>query len=219
MQLRVFSSALTGMQDRYQPDVILVACNTLSVLIPDTEFAATSKVPVVGIVEDGVEQIAEQLRDNPSGRNIIFATQTTVDEGTHKGLLLEKGIGDEQIIPQACPQLTLYIEQGYDSMYTEMLIDAYVDEALSGLDETSGPLYVSFNCTHFGYSMEFWKKAFSSRGVEVEAFLNPNTRMADFLLPASLYQRFATSDVTVRVVSMIDIPASNLSPTCSNGAR
>jgi glutamate racemase len=209
-KLEVFSSALQSMQDRYSPDIILVACNTLSVLIPDTEFAATSSVPVVGIVEDGVEQIAEQLKDNPKGRNIIFATQTTVDEATHKNQLLELGIKDEQIVAQSCPQLTLYIEQGYDSMYTEMLIDAYVDEALTGLGETDGPLSVSFNCTHFGYSMDFWQKAFASRGVEVSAYLNPNTRMIDFLLPGELQQRYQQSKIDVKVVSMIDIPADNL---------
>ncbi len=208
-KLQVFSSALQGMQDRFAPDIILVACNTLSVLIPDTGFVATSTVPVVGIVENGVEQILEQLRDKPSAKNIIFATQTTVDEGTHKDLLLNKGISDRQIVTQSCPQLTLHIEQGYDSMYTEMLIDAYVDEALSQMGETTSDLSVSFNCTHFGYSMEFWKKAFTSRGVEVTAFLNPNTRMIDFLLPVPLRQRFKASQVAVKVVSMIDIPADS----------
>jgi glutamate racemase len=206
-KLRVFNSALQSMQDRYAPDIILVACNTLSVLIPDTEFARTSSVPVIGIVEEGVEQIAQQLRREPSSRNIIFATQTTVDEGTHKSLLVEQGFDDSQVIQQSCPQLTLYIEQGYDSEYTEMLIDAYVDEALSGMGEAEGPLSVSFNCTHFGYSMAFWKQAFASRGVEVEAFLDPNTRMVDFLLPAALQQRYAQTAVSVKVVSMIDIPA------------
>jgi len=206
-KLRVFSSALQTMQDRYAPDIILVACNTLSVLIPDTEFARTSSVPVVGIVADGVEQIAEQLRDKATARNIIFATQTTVDEGTHKELLMEMGFTDTQIMTQSCPQLTLYIEQGYDSEYTEMLIDAYVDEALSRMGETDGPLSVSFNCTHFGYSIESWKQAFATRGVEVAAFLDPNRRMIDFLLPAPLQQRYPQSKVTVKVVSMIDIPA------------
>jgi len=208
-KLKVFSSALQSIEDRYDPDIILVACNTLSVLIPDTEFAATSTVPVVGIVKNGVDQIADQLRDKPGAKNIIFATQTTVDEGTHKNMLLDLGFGDEQILSQSCPQLTLHIEQGYDSMYTEMLIDAYVDEALSQMEETSGPLFVSFNCTHFGYSMEFWKLAFASRGVDVEAFLNPNTNMIDFLLPESSRQRYETSAVTVKVVSMIDIPAES----------
>jgi len=209
-KLEVFSSALQSMQDRFAPDIILVACNTLSVLIADTSFAATSTIPVVGIVENGVEQIAEQLRQNPAGRNIIFATQTTVDEGTHRNQLLGMGIGDEQIVTQSCPQLTLYIEQGYDDSYTEMLIDAYVDEALSQMGETTGPLSVSFNCTHYGYSMEFWKQAFASRGVEVAAFLNPNTRMVDFLLPTSLQQRYRQSKVKVKIVSMIDIPPDRL---------
>lgn len=206
-KLKVFSSALQSMQDHYAPDIILVACNTLSVLVPDTEFARTSSTPVVGIVEDGVQQIAAQLRGKPAARNIIFATQGTVDDGTHKDQLLELGFGDEQIVTQACPQLTLYIEQGFDSMYTEMLIDAYVDEALSGMGETSGPLTVSFNCTHFGYSMEFWKMAFASRGVDVSAYLDPNTQQIDFLLPENLQQRHARSEVTVKVVSMTEIPA------------
>ena len=206
-KLKVFSSALQSMQDRFAPDIILVACNTLSVLIPDTGFVAVSSVPVVGIVESGVDQIAQQLRGNPLARNIIFATQTTVDEGTHRNQLLDLGIGAGQIVTQSCPQLTLYIEQGYDDSYTEMLIDAYVDEALSQMGETSGPLSISFNCTHYGYSMEFWKQAFASRGIEVAAFLNPNTKMVDFLLPASLHQRYKQSEVSVKAVSMIDIPA------------
>lgn len=205
-KLKVFSSALQSMQDRYAPDIILVACNTLSVLIPDTEFVKTSEVPVVGIIADGVEQITEQLGDNPAARNIIFATKTTVDEGTHKKLLLEQGFTDAQVITQSCPQLTLHIEQGYDSEYTEMLIDAYVDEALSRMGDAGGPLSVSFNCTHFGYSLDFWKLAFSSRGVEVAAFLDPNKKMIDFMLTARLQKRYPQSDITVKVVSMIDIP-------------
>ena len=205
-KLAVFSSALQSMQDRYSPDIILVACNTLSVLIQDTEFAGTSSVPVVGIIEDGVEQIAEQLGDDPSARNIIFATKTTVDEGTHKNLLLEQGYTDAQVMTQSCPQLTLHIEQGYDSEYTEMLIDAYVDEALSGIGDAGGPLSVSFNCTHFGYSLDFWKLAFSSRDVEVAAFLDPNKEMINFMLPSAVQNRYPRSDITVKVLSMIDIP-------------
>ena len=209
-KLQVFSSALESMHHRYSPDIILVACNTLSVLIPDTEFVKTSKTPVVGIVDNGIDQIATQLDGNPSARNIIFATQTTVDEASHKNGLLELGFKDSQIVTQACPQLTLHIEQGYDSMYTEMLIDAYVDEALSQMGETDGPLSVSFNCTHFGYSMDFWKLAFSSRGVEISAFLDPNTRMIDFLAPAELKGRFDETAVSVKAVSMIDIPQQSV---------
>ncbi|MEE4217041.1 MAG: aspartate/glutamate racemase family protein [Xanthomonadales bacterium] len=208
-KLAVFSAALQGMHDRYQPDLILVACNTLSVLVPDTRFAQTSSTPVAGIVELGVEQIAARLQDDPAARNIIFATQTTVDEGAHKQQLIALGIGQDQVMAQSCPQLSMYIEQGFDGMDTEMLIDAYVDEALSRAGEIGGPLSVSFNCTHFGYALPAWKLAFESRGVEVEAYLDPNTRMVDFLLPEDMRQRFPLSDVSVKVVSMVEIaPAS-----------
>lgn len=228
-KLRVFSNALQAMQDRYAPDIILVACNTLSVLIPDTGFVQTSSVPVVGIVESGVEQIAQQLQGKPAAKNIIFATQTTVDEGTHKNQLLAKGFGDDQVLTQSCPQLTLYIEQEYDGAYTEMLIDAYVDEALSSMGAAGGPLSVSFNCTHFGYSLEFWKQAFESRGVKVDAFLDPNRLMVDFLLPVSHQHRYTQPDVSVKVVSMIEIPVGSqdsigryldaISPATANALR
>ncbi|MGD9021595.1 MAG: hypothetical protein PVF46_07330, partial [Lysobacterales bacterium] len=137
---------------------------------------------------------------------ILFATQGTVDDATHASQLAQLGFGDERLVMQACPQLSLYIEQGFDSMYTEMLIDAYVDEALSKAGDIDGPLSVSFNCTHFGYSLELWQRAFASRSVEVAAYLDPNTQMVDFLLPESRQPRFDETTVTVKVVSMVDIP-------------
>lgn len=209
-KLAVFSSALQAMHERYKPDLILVACNTLSVLMPETEFARSGVVPVSGIVEEGVEQIAGHLQDNPGARNILFATRTTVDEGTHKQELLGMGVGEQQIITQSCPQLSAYIEQGFDAMDTELLIDAYVDEALSQAGAINGPLSVSFNCTHFGYSLESWKLAFESRGVEVSAYLDPNTQMVDYLLPEDLQQRYPHSAVRVSVVSMVPLAPASL---------
>jgi glutamate racemase len=206
-KLKVFSSALQSLQDNYAPDVILIACNTLSVIYEDTEFARTTTTPVVGIVEDGVTQINEKIGQNPTAKNIIFATQTTISENSHKSSLVARGVAADQIITQACPELTLYIEQGFDSMETELLIDAYVDEAVSQLDEKIDPLYVSFNCTHFGYSLDLWKQAFEARGVAVEGFLNPNTKMINFLLPEEKKERFNQTEIIVRVISMTDIPA------------
>jgi hypothetical protein len=77
------------------------------------------------------------------------------------------------------------------------------------MGDVEGPLSVSFNCTHFGYSLNFWKQAFESRGVKVEAFLDPNLLMVDFLLPASLQQRYPQSEVSVKMASMIEIPVAS----------
>ncbi len=204
-KLRIFSAALQGLEDRYAPDLILVACNTLSVIYQDTDFAAHTKIPVMGIVQNGVDQIFTALSNDQQSRNIIFATETTIDEGAHKDALILKGVKANRIVTQACPELTLYIEQGFDSMETEMLIDAYVDEAVSKIGKIDSPLFISFNCTHFGYALQAWQEAFKSRGIKVERYLNPNNNMIDFLIPRRIWNRYSKTQIGIDVVSQIKI--------------
>jgi hypothetical protein len=53
--------------------------------------------------------------------------------------------------------------------------------------------------------MAAWRAAFATRNVPVEAFLDPNLSMIDFLLPESRHGRHETVDVNVRIISMIEI--------------
>lgn len=55
-RVRVFDRALGAML-RFQPDRILIACNTLSALYPKTPFSKHSPVPVTDIIDFGVEQM------------------------------------------------------------------------------------------------------------------------------------------------------------------
>jgi len=204
-KIEMFNSALESLEEKYSPDLILIGCNTLSVLYSSTSFSQNSIIPVVGIVKSGVDLIAQNLRTHPESKVILFGTQTTVSEGTYTQKLEERGFLPERVIPQACPELVSYIEKGYDSDETEMLILAYVDEALQKLGNPEPELYVSFNCTHYGYSLELWEKAFESLGVKPRAFLNPNFRMNDFLFQSLRTGRYKKTDVSVRVVSMVEI--------------
>ncbi|HUU52432.1 MAG TPA: aspartate/glutamate racemase family protein [Candidatus Heimdallarchaeota archaeon] len=204
-KIEMFNSALESLEEKYSPDLILIGCNTLSVLYSSTSFSQNSIIPVVGIVKSGVDLIAQNLRTHPESKVILFGTQTTVSEGTYTQKLEERGFLPERVIPQACPELVSYIEKGYDSDETEMLILAYVDEALQKLGNPEPELYVSFNCTHYGYSLELWEKAFESLGVKPRAFLNPNFRMNDFLFQSLRTGRYKKTNVSVRVVSMVEI--------------
>lgn len=204
-KIRVFNSALHSLEKNYTPDIILIACNTLSVLYSDTDFARTTATPVIGIVSAGVDMIAEKLKANPEAGVIIFGTQTTVEEGTHKAQLLEKGFLSDRIITQSCPDLVPYIERGYDSDETEMLILAYVDESLQKARNGVYPLYVSFNCTHYGYSLKLWKDAFHSLGVKPHAYLNPNLIVANILFQPGFRNRYSSTNISVKVVSMVKI--------------
>ncbi len=209
-KIRIFDRALEGLEDTYDPDVIVIGCNTLSVIYEETEFAKRARIPVVGIVETGVDLIARNLNAVPGSKAIIFGTQTTIEEGVHASKLMESRISGERIIGQACPDLTEYIEKGYDSEETGMLIAAYVDEALGKMGEVPGPFFVSLNCTHFGYSTELWKDAFETAGAPPLAILNPNEELVDFLFPRRLTGRNETSKITVRVVSKVEIEKARL---------
>lgn len=201
----IFDSALGSLEKHYNPDLILIGCNTLSVLYDDTDFAERTTIPVRGIIDPGVDLTSDSLKAYPESKVILFATQTTVAQNTHKSQLLKKGFLPERIVYQACPELARYIEADYRGDDTEMLILAYVDEALQKVSNRRAPLLVSLNCTHYGYSLDLWKNAFHSLGIEPLAILNPNARMNDFLFEDRYQNRFKNTEISVQVVSMVEI--------------
>ncbi len=91
VRARVLDRALARMA-AYRPDLIVIACNTLSVLYDLTEFARSPAVPAVGIVEAGVALFHEALSRDPGGELVLFGTRTTVESGQHIGRLARRGI-------------------------------------------------------------------------------------------------------------------------------
>src|SRR5215210_2538267 len=77
VKLQTFDRFLTNVTHRYAPDFIYVACNTLSVLLPDTPFSRKDGVPVKGIVETGAELLLRDLEADLQTLAMIFGTQTT----------------------------------------------------------------------------------------------------------------------------------------------
>ncbi len=204
-KIGVFSSALESLEKRCQPDLILIGCNTLSVLYPDTPFSRKTKTPVVGIVGPGVKMIAESLQAHPDAVVIIFGTPTTVSEATHKKMLLEQKFSEEKILLQSCPELENYIERDHAGEETGMLISACVDEAFQKMASPPPPFFASLNCTHYGYSLPLWEKAFEEAGAKPLAILNPNSRMLDALFRQEHRGRFKETRVSARVVSMVEV--------------
>jgi glutamate racemase len=204
-KVSIFDSALNSLENKCNPDLILIGCNTLSTIYDDTVFSNKTKTPVRGIIEAGVNVAYDALKAHPESKIILFATQTTVDQNTHKDHLLKKGFLSERIMYQACPELAKYIEEDYKGEETDMLICAYVDEALQKIGDPKARLLVSFNCTHYGYSIDLWKNAFQNQGTEPIAFLNPNPKMNDFLFRPQHQDRFKHAEISVRIMSMVEI--------------
>ena len=162
-KLRVFNSALKAMAVKYQPDIIFIACNTLSVIYPETEFARKGTVPVIGIVEFGVDLIYDNLEKDEDSRIVILGTPTTISQNTHRAKLIENEIAENRIIVQPCEMLESEIQADPASDVVETMIDMYAYEALENETfEGNEMLFVSLCCTHYGYAENLFESVFSN---------------------------------------------------------
>jgi glutamate racemase len=200
-KVKVFNDALNGMVNTYRPDLILIACNTLSVVYPHTPFSRTAGIPVVGIVSMGVDLIAEELHRHPGSRVIVFGTETTIGAGTHKRLLVERGVPQDQIAVQACSGLAGEIERDAHGQRVEDAITRYVAEAMGTGTPLQGAVAGALCCTHYGYAAGLFRSAIARHTTGEVTILDPNMRMARMLFPPGQRSVHASPRVNVQVVS------------------
>jgi len=198
-KIRVFQDALAGMIRWYRPDIILVACNTLSVLIPGAHFA--KEIPVLGIVEPGVVMLEEALKKDSNTTAIIFGTETTIKAGTHRLMLLERGIRPERIVEQACPGLAGEIESDAGSDLVAASVELFAGEAVGRMERKTNTIVAGLCCTHYGYCSDRFEAALQPFAPGRVRVVNPNVRMSDVLFPADKKAVAGKTIVSVRVVS------------------
>jgi hypothetical protein len=214
----------------YKPDIIFIACNTLSVIYAETEFAKTCPIPVMSIVDFGVALFAEKMLADPASVALIFGTDTTANVAAHRTALAAKGVAPERVIMKGCPKLATNIQgKGAESPEAEELLSKFVHEAweVMAVGGTSGGVtaekglapvtaaYAGMCCTHYGYSLPLWNKALTAEAATgsgdidkavVTECINPNSDMAAFLFKTSTREPSATpTDISIQVVSMVPL--------------
>jgi glutamate racemase len=207
---RVFSAALAGMYAKTRPDVILIACNTLSVVYPATAFAKHAPVPVVGIVEIGSRMMAERLKADSASRLVLFGTETTVGEDAHRALMRPMGIPMERMAAQACPDLAGEIQSDPASDVVRTMVEMYAAEGAGRLVQSPAHTIIGLCCTHYGYVAPLFVEAVrrtTGGGVEV---IDPNMGMADVLFAPSCTSRFVTTEVLERVFTRASISTGEI---------
>lgn len=200
-KIAVFNNALHAMASGFDPDVLLIACNTLSVIYDYTEFSIDNEIPVLGVVEAGVNLIHQASDRNDNPPVLLFATKTTVNQDTHRKELAKYGVSSDEVITQACPRLAGAIERGTSSAETDSLVDLYTKQAIKSLPEGSEEVMISLNCTHYPYIKDMFRDKVEAEGLTVSSVLDPNPYMADVLFPGEHTFRADNPQVTVHVLS------------------
>ena len=195
-----FSLVLHKMQALFNPDIILIACNTLSVVYPYTEYAKTTDIPVIGIVELGVKVITDSLNNNPNSSIIVLGTETTIQSSAHKDMLLKNHIAEGRIVTKACPNLESEIQADPASDMTTNLIEFYLDELPQKQDTTADTkTFAALCCTHYGFSKPAFEQKLHAMYGKAQ-IINPNDEMIRmFSMPGSA--PVPESKVTISVYS------------------
>lgn len=202
-KLATFDRFLRNVTERFAPDSIYVACNTLSVLLPDTPYFAHAPIPVQGIVETASALIVRELDADLSSVAMIFGTQTTIDAGTYPRILAARGIAPSRIVSQTCPGLADTISEDREGTKTAAEIGRWVETAIAKMADASAPVVAALACTHYGYRKELFAAAFEQAGVRANV-VNPNERAVDDLFRGE--PEGAHRDAAVRFVTRYAIP-------------
>lgn len=213
VKLETFDRFLRNVTARYAPDIIYVACNTLSVLLPDTACFREATIPVKGIVETGAELLLRELDADPRSVAMIFGTQTTIDSGVYPRLLEAAGIDPSRIVSQACPGLADTISEDREGSRTAGEIARWVEAALRKADPTTrsgAPVVACLACTHYGYRKELFAGALAAAGLRASV-VNPNEKAIGDLFgkPAS-DGATASREVEVEFVTRYAIPPATI---------
>lgn len=199
---QVFDNALSAME-RFMPDRILIACNTLSVIYPLTRFSTASPVDVTGIVDHGVDMSAEHLDADPDNQVIIFGTPTTASARSHELALVKRGFSRNRIITQGCVNLAGRIERNPFGDDVKQMVDVNVREAVGQLKSTGGRVAAALCCTHFGYCSDLFLQSMDRLNVSESIVLNPNERMADSATAWQGNPVLIRPDIDMRIVSRV----------------
>ena len=180
-KVRMFDNVLHGIARRFNPDLIAIACNTLSVIVNKTDYYRKHSQQIIGIVETGINSFMNDTGQDKNGHIIIFGTETTIETGVHRTLLVRNGIPETMIISQICPGLASAIEKDYKSDETRQLVEKFVKSALQELGTKNYNIYIYLACTHYGYIKHEFEKSFRRAGIMQFVIFDPNSSMANFL--------------------------------------
>ena len=121
--------------------LVVIACNTASVSLPALKDAL-APLPVIGVIEPGVEAA---LAAAPDGPIAVIATEGTVKGGAYVRAIGARG--PAPVVQQACPLFVPMSEEGLaDGPIAEAVAHRYLDPLLAMVPKPKGLL---LGCTHY----------------------------------------------------------------------
>jgi len=138
---------------RFQPKMIVVACNTASAVALPVLAAAYAPLPVVGVVEPGARAAVAASRE---GRIAVIATEGTVRGGAYVRAIHALN-AQAQVVQRACPLFVALAEEGWThGDVPELAARKYLSDIF---EAANPPDTLVLGCTHFPVLVDAIRKA------------------------------------------------------------
>ena len=198
LKIATFDRVLWGIERNFHPDIIAIACNTLSVLADQTGYFAENKEKLSEVVSTGIEEFLSLMDSEDSSLIAILATETTIESDVHRQKLILGGTDPKLIFTQACPNLASAIEKDPNSPETLNIVERCVRSISGQIPSIKPDICVYLGCTHYGYISEFIAAQFRGFGFENVRIFNANDSLVKELqnLLSSISQQKAVSGLT-----------------------
>ncbi len=122
-------------------EFMVIACNTATALALDAIKKAV-KMPVVGVIEPGVERATVATLHRTV---LVIGTEATICSHAYQRALAARSI---MALEKACPLFVPLIEEGWtDHHVTQTVAHTYLDEFFQ--DPRTGPDTLVLGCTHY----------------------------------------------------------------------
>lgn len=139
--IRRYAQDDTGILMKYQPKMIIVACNTVSALALDIVEQVGKGVPVLGVLAAGAELAVRHSRNSHIG---IIGTQATTLSNAYS-FAINAIDPDIEVFSTACPLLVPFAEEGFiNHPAARMIAQEYLAELLDRKIDT-----LVLGCTHY----------------------------------------------------------------------
>jgi glutamate racemase len=172
-KVNTFNGALETIRQRYNPDKIAIACNTLSSIYPQTSFSRHSK-NTLEIISCGVAQIKKQLEQFPDLALFVLATPTTLSSNAYY-------IESENIFYVSGDNLASLIEFNYMMPELKSKISEMFKEMKKNLQDKT-ELAIFFGCTHYAYVSKLFGEVAQEAGLYITNIIDPAQRFNKLLI-------------------------------------
>jgi glutamate racemase len=205
----VFNKVLYSIDQHFNPQLIGIACNTLSILADQTEFSKHHKNKILGIINCGIDAFLKYIKEQNPFYTIIFGTETTIKMDIHRQRLIRAGLPSDSVIPQICAKLASAIEYDPHGDETKSIIYKSVREAARKIRKSDTHGYAYLACTHYGYVKSLFEKALNEEGfTNCEAF-DPNQSMVKMIInllnPASSEPKSDIANIQMNIIARCTI--------------